>query len=206
MVIDGAPILQDVSLNLEPGRRIALVGRSGSGKTSALHSLLHFVECTTGRATVGGVDVRSMTRTGIARHMGWMTEETHVFAVSLGANLRIARPGASDAECESALASVGLGDWRAALSEGLATPLGEGGRPLSAGERQRLGMARALLAGGSVLLLDEPTAHLDPESSARVLSELVGAAAGRSVLVVSHDPDVVRHVDEVVTIAGSRRR
>ena len=206
VVVDGNAILEDLSLLVEPGRRVALVGRSGSGKTSALHCLLHFVECTKGRASIGGVDVREMSRRGIARHVGWMTEQTHVFAVSLGDNLRIGRPSASDSECEEALGRVGLRQWSASLPDGLGTLLGAGGRPLSAGERQRLGMARALVAGGDILLLDEPTAHLDPASSAFVLAELVGAAGNRSVLVVSHDSEVVNHVDEVVTLAAPRRR
>jgi len=204
LVIDGTSILRSVSLQVEPGRRVALVGPNGSGKTRAVHTLLHFVECSRGRASIGGIDVRSMTRPGIARHVGWMTGETHVFAAQLGENLRLGQPAASDEECLSVLERVGLESWYRTLPDGLSTMLGAGGRPMSAGERQRLGLARAILAGGSILLLDESTAHLDPSSAARVLSELLGAAGVRSVLVVSHEPDIGRFVDEVVTLESGR--
>jgi thiol reductant ABC exporter CydC subunit len=196
--------LEELSLRLPPGGRAAIVGRSGSGKTSALYALLHFVECARGRASLDGVGVGEMTRGGIARHIGWVAETTHVFAASLGDNLRIAEVTASDAQCVTALGRAGLGAWFASLPEGLATMLGAGGRPMSAGERQRLGLARVLLAGDEILLLDEPTAHIDPVSSAGLLDELVGATGSRSVLVVSHEPDLGRLVDEVVTLDDGR--
>jgi len=204
LVLDGTTVLHGLSLAVPAGRRTALVGRSGAGKTSALHALLHFVECGRGRVSVGGVDVRDMTRAGIARHVGWMGEQAHVFAVSLADNLRLGRPGASDAECRAVLERVGLGVWADTLPDGLATALGPGGRPVSAGERQRLGTARALLGGGSVLLLDEPTAHLDPPSSGPLLTGLLEAAGARSVLVVTHEPGIGRLVDEVVTLDAGR--
>ncbi len=204
LVTDGTGILRDVSLQVGAGRRVALVGHNGSGKTSAVHTLLHFVECSAGRASIGGVDVRDLTRTGIARHVGWMAEETHLFAASLGENLRLGRPDADDEQCVTVLERVGLEGWYGALADGLDTVLGFGGRPVSAGERQRLGLARAILAGGSVLLLDEPTAHVDPSSTGRVLTELLDAAGPRSVLVVSHEPDIDRYVDEVVTLESGR--
>jgi ABC-type transport system involved in cytochrome bd biosynthesis fused ATPase/permease subunit len=204
LTANGVAILEGVSLQISARRRVALVGRSGSGKTSALHALLHFVECSSGRAAIGGIDVRHMTRSDIAQHVGWMGEETHVFALSLGDNLRLGQPSASDDECIAALDRVGLETWFVALPVGLDTMFGAGGRPLSAGERQRLGMARAIVAGGSVLLLDEPTAHIDPSSKGRVLSELMGAAGQRSILVVSHEPDIDRFVDEVVILEGGR--
>jgi thiol reductant ABC exporter CydC subunit len=204
-VTHGATVaLEALSLRLPPGRRLALVGRSGSGKTSALYALMHFVRCTTGRASIGGVDVATMTRAGIARHVGWMADVTHVFATSLGDNLRVADPTADNAACAAALARAGLADWLTSLPEGLATALGAGGRPMSAGERQRLGLARALLAGGEVLALDEPTAHIDPASSAHVLDELVRATGSKTVLVISHEPDLDDLVDEVVTLDGGR--
>ena len=199
-----AAILRGVSLAVAPGRRVALVGRSGSGKTTVVHTLLHFVEAARGRATIGGVDVRDMTRRGIALHVGSMAEQTHVFAASLADNLRLAHRDATDEQCVDVLGRVGLGAWYASLPDGLATALGSGGRPMSAGERQRLGMARALLSGGEVLLLDEPTAHLDPASSARVLSELLGSAGDRSVVVVSHEPGIAGWADEVVTLEGGK--
>ena len=141
-----------------------------------------------GRASIGGVDVARITRAGIARHIGWVDDVTHVFATSLGDNLRIADTEATEASCVAALAAVGLAAWLASLPEGLSTRLGVGGRPMSAGERQRLGLARALLAGGDTLALDEPTAHIDPTSSADVLDELVGATGSKTVLVISHEP------------------
>jgi thiol reductant ABC exporter CydC subunit len=198
------PILHDVSLTVAPGRRVALIGRSGAGKSSALHLLLHFLEASSGSASIGDVDVRLMTRTRIARHVAWLAEETHLFAATLADNLRLARPEATDGECVAVLNRVGLGAWYRSLPDGLRTLLGAGGRDLSAGERQRLGMARAVLSGAELMLLDEPTAHLDPWSSADVLDELLGSAGSRSILVVSHEPGVAGRVDEIVALDDGR--
>jgi ABC-type transport system involved in cytochrome bd biosynthesis fused ATPase/permease subunit len=154
--------------------------------------------------SVGGVGVDRMSRKGLARHVGWTAETTHVFAASLADNLRVADPGADDAALIEAIRRAGLAAWLTSLPDRLATVLGAGGRQMSAGERQRLGLARALLAGGEVLALDEPTAHIDPASSADVLAELVGAAGERAVLVVSHEPDLGRLVDEIVTLDAGR--
>lgn len=201
---DGTAVLRGVSLKVTEGRRLALVGRSGAGKTSALYALLHFVECRSGRASVGGVDVRDVGRTTLAHRVGWMAEETHVFAATVADNLRIARPEAMPAECAEVLRRVGLGGWLASLPQGLDTVLGAGGQPASAGERQRLGMARVLLAGGDLVLLDEPTSHVDATSAGALLSELLAVAAGRSVVVVSHEPDIGRLVDDVVILEEGR--
>jgi len=201
---EGRAVLDDVAIHIGPGRRVAVVGPSGSGKTTAVHALLHFVECSRGRASIGGVDVRRITRQGIARLAGWMSESAHVFAAPLGDNLRLGRSSASDEQCLTVLERVGLAAWFSSLPDGLATMLGEGGRPLSSGERQRLGLARVLLSGPALLLLDEPTSHLDPDSADDVLDELLDAAGVRSVLVVSHEDGVDAHVDEVVSLDRGR--
>jgi ATP-binding cassette subfamily C protein CydC/ATP-binding cassette subfamily C protein CydCD len=195
-------VLEGVSVEVREGEHVALVGPSGSGKTTAVYALLHFVACSAGEARLGGQDVSCMTREGIATLAGWVPDESHVFAATLRDNLRLACPSATDTECLEALARAGLGTWAGALPAGLATVLGAGGQQVSAGERQRIGLARALLAGPPLLLLDEPTAHLDPGTSARVLAELLGAASDRSVLVVSHDASVVGHVGTVVALDG----
>jgi thiol reductant ABC exporter CydC subunit len=200
----GPPLLSDVSLAVRPGWRLGLIGPSGAGKSSALHVLLHFLEPSAGTGSIGGVDVRRMTRTGMARHLAWLAEETHLFAAPLGDNLRLASPEASDLECVAALDRVGLGAWYRALPDGLGTDLGAGGRAVSAGERQRLGMARAVLSGASLLLLDEPTSHLDPWSSPQVLAELLGAAGSRTIVVVSHEPGLAGQVHEIVSLDRGR--
>ncbi len=201
---DGAPVLKGVSLSVRNGERLALVGPSGSGKTTAVHALLHFVACQGGQARLGGVDVSTMTRAGIATLAGWVPEETHVFAASVADNLRLGRPAAGEPECLAALERVGLRAWSEGLPRGLATRLGAGGLPMSAGEKQRLGLARALLSGSSVLLLDEPTAHLDPVTAALVLRELLDAAGDRAALVVSHDQAISEYVDRIVALDDGR--
>lgn len=201
VVFGGDEILKGVSLRLGTGGRLALTGPSGAGKTTVVHALLRFLVCASGRATLGGTDVTELDRQGIARLAAWLPDETHVFSASLGDNLRLAMPPASDAECASALEKAGLAEWFASLPDGLATRLGAGGRPVSGGEAQRLGLARALLGGAPLLLLDEPTARLDTATAAEILPELLGAAADRSVLVVTHDPGVAGLVDEVVALA-----
>lgn len=202
---DGRPVLRDVGLRVGAGRRVALTGPSGAGKSSVLHTLVHFLEPARGTARVADRDVRSLRRTELAALVGWLGEEPHVFAATVADNLRLARPDADDAACVDVLQRVGLGPWLQGLPDGLATRLGTGGRGVSAGERQRLGLARALLAGGGVLLLDEPTAHVDPLTAGPLLDDLLGAAGPeRSVLLVSHDDDVGARVDAVVTMDAGR--
>lgn len=201
---DGTALLENVSLEVGSRHRLGVVGRNGSGKSTVIHTLLHFLECRAGRASLGGADVAHMRRETLARHVGWMSEDTHVFVASLAENLRLASGEATDDQCREVLRRVGLDRWLESLPDGLSTQLGSGGLQMSAGERQRLGLARALLAGGSVLLLDEPTAHIDPLSSAEVLSELLTACEGRAVLVVSHDPDLVGLVDTLVRLDSGR--
>jgi thiol reductant ABC exporter CydC subunit len=197
----GAASLKEVSLQLEPGRRLAICGPSGAGKTTIINALMHFVDCSSGQATLGGIDVKDLTRADIAQLAAWLPDETHVFTASVADNLRIARPAATDEDCADAVRSAGLADWLASLPDGLATRLGAGGRPLSGGERQRLGMARALLGGGRVILLDEPTARLDPATKDQVLSSLLRAAQDRSLIVVTHEPFVEELVDQVLELA-----
>lgn len=199
----GAAILEEATLVVRSGERACLVGPSGSGKTSAVLALLHFLECSEGCALVGGVDVRTLARSQLAAKIGWLDEEPHVFSTTLAANLRVADPAVTDERCQEVLEAVGLRDLLDSLPEGLETRLGACGRALSAGERQRLAMARALLSGGDVLLLDEPEAHLDARSAAQLLPDLLAASAGRTVLVTGHRPDRAILPDRLfVTEAG----
>lgn len=198
------PILDGVTLSTSPGQRLALTGPSGAGKTTVLSLLLHFLEPSRGRVTLGGVETREMTRAGLAGRLGWVPPDTHIFSASLRSNLQLARPDAGDQDLVEALRRVGLGPWLQLLPRGLDTRLGAGGSAVSAGERQRLGLARALLSRAELLLLDEPDAHLDPSTSMATVEELMAAAGARPVVLVTHDRAIVELVDQVVSLRSGR--
>jgi ABC-type transport system involved in cytochrome bd biosynthesis fused ATPase/permease subunit len=200
------PALEALDLRLEPGRRIALVGPSGAGKTTVTNLLLRFLDPERGRVTIGGCDVRDLRQEDVRRTFALAGQDAHVFASSIRENLRLARPEAADEELWDTLRRAQLDAWVASLPEGLDTHVGEEGAQLSGGQRQRLAVARALLADAPVLLLDEPTAHLDTENAEALVADVLGAADGRSVLLVTHRPEGLELVDEVVelpAVAGS---
>src|SRR3569833_2781170 len=159
---DGPWALDGVDLDLPPGRRVALVGPSGAGKCTLAAVLLRFRELDDGTATLNGVDLTAYDPAGVRALVGGVPQDPHVFATTVRENLRLARPGASDAELSAAAARAGLLARVESLPAGWDTVVGAQGLALSGGERQRLALARALLADPSVLVLDAPTAHQAP--------------------------------------------
>jgi thiol reductant ABC exporter CydC subunit len=200
----GRPALDGLDLRLEPGRRVALVGPSGAGKSTVTSLLLRFLDPERGRVAIGGVDVRDLRQEDVRRTFALAGQEAHLFNSSIRANLLLARPGASEAELADALERARLGDWVASLPDGLDTLVGEEGSALSGGQRQRLTLARALLADAPVLVLDEPTAHLDPPTAERLVQDVIGAAPDRAVLLITHRPEGLDLVDEIVRLDGGR--
>jgi ABC-type multidrug transport system fused ATPase/permease subunit len=198
------PVLRDVRLRLEPGRKVALVGPSGAGKTTVTRLLLRFLDPSAGRVTAAGRDVRDHRQADVRRLVALAGQEAHLFATTIRQNLLLARPGASDAELDDALARARLADWVAALPEGLDTVVGEEGSRLSGGQRQRLVLARALLADAPVLVLDEPTAHLDAVTAEALMEDVLAAAGDRAVLLVTHRREGLELMDEVVELADGR--
>ncbi|WP_340559592.1 thiol reductant ABC exporter subunit CydD [Streptomyces sp. GSL17-111] len=198
------PALAGVDLTLTPGRRVAVVGRSGSGKTTLAHTLLRFLDPESGTYLYGGADAASYDSDTVRRGVGLCAQDAHLFDSTLRENLRLARPGATDADLRRALAQARLLDWVEALPQGLDTPVGEHGARLSGGQRQRLALARALLAGFPVLVLDEPAEHLDLETADALTADLLTATEGRTTLLITHRLAGLAAVDEVVVLEGGR--
>jgi ATP-binding cassette, subfamily C, bacterial CydC len=201
------PALELFSLRLDPGKRVALVGPSGAGKTTVTNLLLRFLDPEAGRLTIGGHDARELRQEDVRRTFALAGQEAHVFDSTIRENLRLAQPDASDQELRDALRRARLDEWVESLPDGLDTLVGEEGSRLSGGQRQRLVVARALLSDAPVLLLDEPTAHLDEETAEELVADVLDAAAGRSVLLVTHRPEGLDLVDEIVRlndVAGIR--
>jgi thiol reductant ABC exporter CydC subunit len=194
------PALDGVSLRLEPGRRVALLGPSGSGKTTVANLLLRFVDPEAGRVTLGGRDLREYRQEDIRRAIAVAGQDSHLFSTTIRENVRLARPEATDDEIEGALRRAGILDWVRSLPDNSNTLVGEEGRELSGGQRQRLVVARALLANAPVLVLDEPTAHLDGPTAERLIDDVLDAAADRTVLLISHRPEGLDRMDEVVRL------
>ena len=200
----GSAALDGVDLSLAHGETVAVVGPSGAGKTTLALALLRFVECAAGRISLGGVDVRDLAADDVRARIAWAPQDPHVFATTVAANLRLARPGATDADLDAVLDSLGLGGWLAGLPDGLSSELGGRGVSVSGGERQRIGIARALVADRPMLVLDEPTAHLDEDGEAVVRRAVRTYAEGRSLVWITHRLTGLEDFDQVVVLDGGR--
>ncbi|MCX5367391.1 thiol reductant ABC exporter subunit CydD [Streptomyces sp. NBC_00124] len=199
-----APALDRVSLHVRPGEHIALVGPSGAGKSTLLALLLGFTRPSEGRITVGGTDLDRLDADGWRERLAWVPQRPHLFAASVADNIRLGRPGASEAEVRQAARDAHADEFIQALPRGYDTPLGEHGAGLSAGQRQRIAIARAFLKDAPVLLLDEPTAHLDPDSEAAVTHATVRLMRGRTAIVVAHRTSLLPYADRIVTLTAGR--
>jgi thiol reductant ABC exporter CydD subunit len=196
------PALVSFSMHVPSGARVAITGPSGSGKSTVMAALLGFVTPSAGTIAMEG---RVAGATSAWRdHFSWLPQRPHLFNATLAENLRLGAPEADDDELRAVLDAVGLTDLVAGLPAGLGTAVGHDGLTLSAGERQRVALARALLRPAPVLLLDEPTASLDPPTVARLVPALEPWLSGRAVIVAAHEPTLLRHFDAVVALSAAQ--
>lgn len=182
----GRHVLDGVDLTIAPGERVALTGASGAGKSTLADVLTGFALPTAGEARAGGEDLADLDGGALRETVRWIPQDPHIFATTIAANVRIAAPGADDATVAAALRAVGAGPWLDALPDGLETRLGEFGERCSGGERQRVGLARAYLCGGGLLVLDEPASHLPRDEALDALTAVIEATPGRGVLLITH--------------------
>ncbi|MGW6260833.1 thiol reductant ABC exporter subunit CydD [Streptomyces sp. NPDC055085] len=195
--------VSDVSFTVAPGETVALVGPSGVGKSTLLNVLLGFVEPTAGRVRAGEVDLSAADLTEWRSRIAWVPQRPHLYAGSIAENVRLARPDADDVAVRGALVDAGAAGFVDALPDGADTLLGEDGAGLSAGQRQRLALARAFLADRPLLLLDEPTASLDGATEAEVVETVRRLAVGRTVLLVVHRPALLGVADRVIRLQAA---
>jgi ATP-binding cassette subfamily C protein CydCD len=196
----GHPAIHGVDLDLSPGRRVALVGPSGAGKSTLAGVLLRFLPCESGSVTLDGVSIDALDGDELRRVVGLVSQDTHVFDSTLEQNLRLAKREATVDELRDALAEVRLLDWVDELPQGLATEVGERGARVSGGQRQRLALARALLANFPILILDEPGEHLDTETADAIVDDLLAASRTRATLLITHRLAGLEQVDEVLVL------
>lgn len=200
----GEQILHDVSFTAEPGQLVALVGRSGAGKSTMAALAARLYDVDAGAVRLSGVDVRDFSFASIRDTLGMVTQDGHLFHDTVAGNLRLARPEASDDELWEVLRRAQLADLVRSLPDGLETLVGERGYRFSGGERQRLTIARLLLAQPRVVVLDEATAHLDSESELAVQRALAEALVGRTALVIAHRLSTVRAADAILVVDDGR--
>ena len=199
-----APVLRGVSFSAGPGQLVALVGPSGAGKTTITALLCRLYDVTAGAVRIDGHDVRDLTLQSVADAVGVVSQDTHLFHDTIAANLRYARPRATDAELLEACRAARIHDVVAALPEGYETVVGERGFRLSGGEKQRLAIARVLLKRPAIVVLDEATAHLDSETEAQIQDALAVALAGRTTIAVAHRLSTIAAADEILVLDRGR--
>ena len=200
-----AGALDGVSLRLAPGARVAVVGRSGAGKTTLARRLVRFRDPDAGTVRLGDLDVRRAAQDELRHAVRLDGQDAHLFTTTIRANVALAAPDADDAAIGAALARAGLGPWLATLPDALDTQVGEEGAEVSGGQRRRIALARAFLADARFLVLDEPTAHLDPAGARTLLSDLAADRTDpRGILVISHTVEGLERFDEIVVLDAGR--
>lgn len=198
------PVLRTLDLHLAPGQVVALVGASGSGKSTVAALLCRFYDPTSGRLSIDGVDARTLEPRSLRRHLAVVAQEPILFATSIAENIRYGRPDATDAEVERAARQANAWDFITRAEAGLNTQVGERGVRLSGGQKQRIAIARAILADPRILILDEATSALDSESEQLVQEALDRLMRGRTTLVIAHRLSTVRDADRVVVLEGGQ--
>jgi ATP-binding cassette subfamily B protein len=201
---EGDSVLRDVDFAVAPGECIAIVGETGSGKSALLSLIPRFYDPSAGRVLIDGHDVRTLDLQELRRHVGTVFQESFLFSDTVAANLAFGRPEATPDELVAAARAACAHDFITALPQGYDTVLGEGGVDLSGGQRQRLAIARALLAQPSILLLDDPTAAIDPETEHEILTAIENAIQGRTTFVVAHRLSTLRRADRILVLRQGR--
>jgi thiol reductant ABC exporter CydD subunit len=192
--------VHDLHLTLEPGVLTALVGRTGAGKSSVAALAMRLVDPSGGRVSCGGVDLRELEPDAWRARIAWVPQRTRLFAGTIAENVALADPTAARDRIAAAATAAGLDELLATLKGGLDTPVGESGRGLSAGQAQRVALARAFLRDASLVILDEPTAHLDSETAAAVGAAIERLARGRTTLLIAHDARIAARAQRIVTL------
>ena len=193
-------VLDEFDLQLQPGETVALVGPSGAGKTTVASLLLRFAEPSSGRVTVGGIDLADCRAELWRRLIAWVPQRPTLFRGTVVENIRLGDEGASDRAVRDAAVLAGADRFIQSLPSGYETLVGDGGRALSAGERRRIALARAFVRDAPLVILDEPTADLDRRSADVVAEAVERLRAGRTVLLIAHRPELVEHADRVVSL------
>jgi ATP-binding cassette subfamily B protein len=200
----GAPALEQLSFTVRAGEVLAIVGPSGSGKSTIADLLLRLLDPDRGVVRIDGHDLRAVRLEDLRRHVALVDQEPSILHATIAENIRYACPEATDADVTAAVHQAALDDFVARLPQGLATVVGERGTALSAGERQRIAVARAFLTNPSILILDEPTAALDPESERQIADGYEAVMRGRTTIVITHRAELARRADRVLEIDGTR--